>query len=102
LHWIIRLGGVPNPKNPWSADRAPWSAEAKTRRASGTAKRRQRSAAGGAAGSRSALVGPAKRGHGTARTAWREARRRIVEPWEGKTAQASKCEFRVNATTTGS
>ena len=31
----------------------------------GTAKRRQRSAAGGTAGSRSALIVPSKRGHGT-------------------------------------
>src|SRR5208283_2669466 len=65
-------------------------------------KRRQRSAAGGAAGRRSALIVPSKRGNGPTRTAGREARRRIVEPLGGKTANASKFEHRVNETTTGS
>src|SRR5262249_25997732 len=37
---------------------------------------------------------------GPARTAWREARRRIVASLEGKTANASKFESRVNETTT--
>src|SRR5207249_3262820 len=92
--------GLPSTKNSWSTDVAFWSVGAKTERNGGTAKRRQRSAAGRTAGSRSALIVPAKRGHGTARTAWREARRRIVEPLEGKTANASKFESRVNETTT--
>src|SRR5215472_4872837 len=38
----------------------------------GTAKRRQRSAAGWAAGSRSALIVPTKRGNSPRRTLWRE------------------------------
>src|SRR5436305_10709927 len=65
----------------------------------GIAKRRQPSAARETAGSRSALIVPSKRGNGTTRTAGREARRLIVEPLEGKTAHASKCEPRVNETT---
>src|SRR6266542_1005799 len=49
----------------------------------GNQARRKRTAA-----SRSALIVPVKGGNGTSRTAWREARRRIVEPLLGKTANA--------------
>jgi hypothetical protein len=49
----------------------------------GTAKRRQRSAAGGAAGSRSALILPWKQGNSPRRTLWREAKRRPADPSEG-------------------
>ena len=50
----------------------------------GSAKRRKRSAAQRTAASRSALIVPEKGGNGTARTAWREARRRIMEPLLGR------------------
>jgi hypothetical protein len=49
----------------------------------GTAKRRQRSAAGRAAGSRSALILPWKQGNSPRRTLWREAKRRPADPSEG-------------------
>src|SRR5436853_267002 len=97
----LSVVGVAEPEVPLAHRRASFSGGSETQSAPrGTAKRRQRSAAGGAAGSRSALVVPANRGNGAARTAGREARRRIGEPLEGKTAHASKCESRVNATTT--
>src|SRR6516164_3459195 len=49
----------------------------------GTAKRRQRSAAGWAAGSRSALIVPMKQGNSPRRTLWREAKRRPADSTEG-------------------
>src|SRR5262249_13776800 len=49
----------------------------------GTAKRRQRSAAGRAAGSRSALVVPPKQGNSPRRTLGREAKRRPADPGAG-------------------
>src|SRR6516225_5470562 len=49
----------------------------------GTTTRRQRSAAGRAAGSRSALIVPLKRGNSPRRTLWREARRQSADSTEG-------------------
>src|SRR5262249_29405693 len=51
--------------------------------ARGTAKRRQRSAAGRATGSRSALIVPSKQGNSPRRTLRREAKRRPADPIEG-------------------
>ena len=56
----------------------------------GTAKRRQRSAAGWAAGGRSALIVPLKRGNSPRRTPWREARRQPVDPIEGNMLNTSR------------
>src|SRR5581483_565828 len=95
--------GSPNPKHSRPATLASWGGGSERQAAPrSTAKRRQRSAAGRTAGSRSALIVPTKRGNGATRTAGREARRRIVDPLEGKTAHASECESRVNETTTAS
>src|SRR6516162_2061672 len=49
----------------------------------GTAQRRQRSAAGRAAGSRSALIVPPKQGNSPRRTLGREAERRPADPGAG-------------------
>src|SRR5215469_1079518 len=56
----------------------------------GTAKRRQRSAAGWAAGSRSALIVPWKQGNSPRRTLWREARRRPAGTTEGNMLNTSR------------
>src|SRR6516164_9139324 len=56
----------------------------------GTAQRRQRSAAGWAAGSRSALIVPRKQGNSPRRTLWREARRRPADPTEGNMPNPSR------------
>src|SRR6516164_2947661 len=56
----------------------------------GTAKRRQRSAAGRAAGSRSALIVPLKQGNSPRRTLWREARRRPAGSTEGHMLNTSR------------
>src|SRR6516165_4332770 len=56
----------------------------------GTAKRRQRSAAGRAAGSRSALIVPSKQGNSPRRTLWREARRRPAGTTEGNMLNTSR------------
>ena len=56
----------------------------------GTAKRRQRSAAGRAAGSRSALIVPPKQGNSPRRTLGREARRRPADPGEGNMGSTSR------------
>ena len=56
----------------------------------GTAKRRQRSAAGWAAGSRSALIVPWKRGNSPRRTPWREARRQSADSTEGNMLNTSR------------
>jgi hypothetical protein len=58
--------------------------------AGGTAKRRQRSAAGRAAGSRSALVVPSKQGNSTRRTLGREAKRRPADPSAGNRWSTSR------------
>jgi hypothetical protein len=58
--------------------------------AGGTAKRRQRSAAGRAAGSRSALIVPSKQGNSPRRTLGREARRRPADPGEGNMGSTSR------------
>src|SRR6516164_11829404 len=55
----------------------------RTSKRGGTAKRRQRSAAGWAAGSRSALIVPLKRGNSPRRTLGREAQRRPADPSAG-------------------
>src|SRR6516225_1998330 len=56
----------------------------------GAAKRRQRSAAGRAAGSRSALIVPLKRGNSPRRTPWREARRQSADSTEGNMPNTSR------------
>jgi hypothetical protein len=56
----------------------------------GTAKRRQRSAAGWAAGSRSASIVPSKRGNSPRRTPWREASRQSAGPTEGNMLNTSR------------
>jgi hypothetical protein len=56
----------------------------------GTANRTQRSAAGWAAGSRSALILPLKRGNSPRRTLWREARRQSAGSAEGNMPNTSR------------
>src|SRR5262249_29908658 len=56
----------------------------------GTAQRRRRSAAGRAAGRRSAGRVPRKRGNSPGRTPWREARRRPADPTEGNRPNPSR------------
>jgi hypothetical protein len=58
--------------------------------AGGAAKRRQRSAAGRAAGSRSALVVPTKQGNSPRRTLGREAERRPADPSAGNRGSTSR------------
>ena len=59
-----------------------WGAK-RTSARGGTAKRRQRSAAGWAAGSRSALIVPLKQGNSPRRALGREAKRRPADPSTG-------------------
>ncbi len=56
----------------------------------GTTKRRQRSAVGRAAGSRSVLIVPLKQGNSPWRTLWREARRRPADSIEGNMRNTSR------------
>src|SRR6516225_9938058 len=56
----------------------------------GTAKRRQRSAAGRTAGSRSALIVPLKQGNSPRRTLSREAKRRPADSTEGNMLNTSR------------
>src|SRR5262245_6565877 len=56
----------------------------------GTAKRRQPSAAGWAAGSHSALIVPLKRGNSPRRTPWRKARRQSAGSTEGNMLNTSR------------
>ena len=56
----------------------------------GTAKRRQRSAAGRAAGSRSASIVPPKQGNSPRRTLGREAKRRPADPSAGNRRGTSR------------
>jgi len=56
----------------------------------GTAKRRQRSAAGWTAGSRSALIVPMKQGNSPRRTLSREAKRRPADSTEGNMLNTSR------------
>jgi hypothetical protein len=56
----------------------------------GTAKRRQRSAAGWAAGGRSALIVPLKQGNSPRRTLSREAKRRPADSTEGHMLNTSR------------
>ena len=69
----------------------------------GTAKRRKRSAAGWAAGSRSVLIVLMKPGNWSRRTRWREGKtargRLMLEPGPGTTSEASYLERRVTLTT---
>ena len=58
----------------------------------GTAKRRKRSAAGRAAGSRSALIVLLKQGNSPWRTLWREAKRRPADPVEGNMPSTSRLD----------
>ncbi len=60
--------------------------------ARGTAKRRQRSAAGWAAGSRSVLIVLLKQGNSPRRTLWREAKRRPADPVEGNMPSTSRLD----------
>ncbi len=64
----------------------------------GTAKRRQRSAAGWAAGSRNALIVPLKQGNSLRRTLWRKAKRRPADPVEGNMSSTSKLDPHVTVT----
>jgi len=64
--------------------RAPRSREQTSERNAGTAKRRQRSAAGWAAGSRSLLIVPMKQGNQPKGTLWREGGAGLTELLEGK------------------
>ena len=66
--------------------------------AGGTAKRRQRSAAGWAAGSRSALIVPLKQGNSPWRTLWRKAKRRPADPVEGNMSGTSRLDPHVTVT----
>jgi hypothetical protein len=56
----------------------------------GTTKRRQRSAAGRATGSRSALILPVKQGNSPRRTLWRKAKRRPADSIEGNMLNTSR------------
>src|SRR2546423_1567444 len=56
----------------------------------GTAKRRQRSAAGRTAGNRSALIVPLNQGNSPRRTLWREAKRRPADLIEGNMLNTSR------------
>jgi len=62
----------------------------------GTAKRRQRSAAGRAAGSRSALIVPMKQGNSPQRTLWREAKCRPTDSIEGHRWNTSRFRLPVH------
>ena len=64
--------------------------ERRSERTRGTAKRRQRSAAGWAAGSRSALIVPMKQGNSPRRTLGREAKRRPADLIEGNMLNTSR------------
>jgi hypothetical protein len=69
----------------------------------GTAKRRKRSAAGRAAGSRSTLIVPLKPGNWSRRTRWREGKTErgclMLAPGPGTTSEASYSETRITVTT---
>ena len=69
----------------------------------GTAKRRKRSAAGWAAGSRSTLIVLMKPGNWSRGTRWREGKTErgclMVEPGPGNTSEASNLESRITVTT---
>ena len=69
----------------------------------GTAKRRQRSAAGWAAGSRSTLIVPMKPGNRSRGTRWREGKTErgclMLGPGPGTTSEASYLEPRITVTT---
>ena len=69
----------------------------------GTAKRRKRSAAGRAAGSRSTLIVLMKPGNWSRRTRWREGKTErgclMLDPGPGNTSEASYLEPRITATT---
>ena len=64
----------------------------------GIAKRRKRSAAGWAAGSRNALIVPLKQGNSPRRTLWRKAKRRPTGPVEGNMSGTSRLEPHVTVT----
>jgi len=69
----------------------------------GTAKRRKRSAAGWAAGSRSTLIVPMKPGNWSRRTRWREGKTErgclMLGSGPGTTSEASYSEPRITVTT---
>ncbi len=69
----------------------------------GTAKRRQRSAAGWAAGSRSTFIVPMKPGNWSRRTRWREGKTErgclVLGPGPRNTSEASYSETRITVTT---
>ncbi len=69
----------------------------------GTAKRRKRSAAGWASGSRSTLIVPMKPGNWSRRTRWREGKTErgclMLAPGPGTTSEASYSETRITVTT---
>jgi hypothetical protein len=64
----------------------------------GTAKRRKRSAAGWAVGSRSALIVPLKQGNSPWRTLWRKAKRRPTDPIEGNMSSTLRLGQHVTVT----
>ena len=83
-----RPGDRVNNSGPRRGARPPGSERTSGR--GGTAGRRQRSAAGRAAGGRSALRVPSKRGNSPRRTPWREARRQSADPTEGNRLNPSR------------
>ena len=68
----------------------------------GIAKRRKRSAARWAAGSRSTFILPMKPGNWSRRTRWREGKTErgclMLDPGPGNTSEASNLELRINGT----
>ena len=86
---------------PWQRTRLPGSETSECNR--GTAKRRKRSAAGWAAGSRSTLIVPMKPGNWSRGTRWREGKTErgclTLGPGPGTTSEASNLEPRITVTT---
>jgi hypothetical protein len=64
----------------------------------GTAKRRKRSAAGRATGSRSVLIVPMKLGNSPWRTQWRKAKRRLTDSVEGNMSSTLRFDQHVTVT----
>ena len=86
---------------PWRRTRPPGSETSECIR--GTAKRRKRSAAGWAVGSRSTLIVLMKPGNWSHGTRWREGKTErgclMLDPGPGNTSEASNLESRITVTT---
>ena len=86
---------------PWRLTRPPRSEHNECNR--GTAKRRKRSAAGWAAGSRSTFIVLTKLGNWPRGTQWREGKTErgclMLDPGLGNTSEASNSETRITVTT---